>query len=201
MSAALALRAAEVAGVAVALGANELLLEASSAPPPLITEAVYRYRGEIADLLRHRHEHAHERLRRDHAAGRASPRKRPPPNWAEALARLSLTPRPEGFGRKQWDQILSDAEQFVEDWGEKAAALEWRFLDVFGVHVRAPAARYDGMGLVPLIRGGEIVALDGHRATIRMPTGSELTYLKRPKQDAVAIWELAGDAGEQEAGQ
>jgi hypothetical protein len=85
--------------------------------------------------------------------------------------------------------------------GEEAAALQWGFLDVFGVHVRAPAARYDGMGLVPLIRGGEIVALEGRRATIRMPTGSELTYLKRPKQDAVAIWELATDAGEQGASQ
>jgi hypothetical protein len=199
MSAALALHAAEAAGVAVVLGANELLLEAPSAPPPLITEAVYRHRGEIANLLRHRHEHAHERLRREHVAVRASTRKRPPSNWAEALARLSITPKPVGFTPGQWDHILLDAERFVADWAEKAAAFGWTFSDVFGVHLRAPAARYDGTGLVLLLRGGRVVALDGRRAVTRMPTGAELTFLRSPNAAAIPIWHVAenpGDGGE-----
>jgi hypothetical protein len=196
LSAALALRAAEVAGVAVALGANELLLEAPSAPPPLVLDAVFQHRSEIADLLRHRHEHAHERLRGDHVAGRTSTRKRPPANWAEALARLSLMPRPEGFTPRQWDHVLLDAERFVADWAEKAAAFGWTFSDVFGVCLRSATARYDGMGLVLLLRGGRVVALDGRRAVTRMPTGAELTFLRPPKAAAIPIWQLAADPGD-----
>lgn len=196
MSAVLALRAAEVAGVVVALGVDELVLEASSAPPALITEAVFRHRGEIAALLRYGGAGIGQPGRLD-GERLGAEAKRAPAEWAEALARLSLMPRPDGFTAKQWDQILRDAEGFVEEWAEKAAQFGWTFADVFGVHVKAPAARYDGMGLSLLLRGGKLTALDSRRAVIRMSSGSELTFLRIPHMDSVPIWELATNLGEQ----
>jgi len=44
------------------------------------------------------------------------------------------------------------------------------------------------MGLVPLIRNGEVVALEVARATIRTPRGNQLTYLRRPQPGAVPVW-------------
>jgi hypothetical protein len=64
-------------------------------------------------------------------------------------------------------------------------------LDAFGVHIRAPAARYDAMGFVPLIRGGQVMALTAEHATVRIPSGSELTYLRRALGEAVPLWEAA----------
>jgi hypothetical protein len=65
----------------------------------------------------------------------------------------------------------------------EAARLRWSTLDVFGVH---PVA----IGLVPLIRGGDVVAIGSDRATIRMQGGTLLTYLRRPQPGAVAVWDL-----------
>ena len=59
------------------------------------------------------------------------------------------------------------------------------------MHPLAPNARYDAMGLVPLLRGGEIVDLTPRWATIRMPGGNCLTYyLRRKSADAIALWEV-----------
>lgn len=63
-------------------------------------------------------------------------------------------------------------------------------LDVFGVHLRAPTARYDGMGLVPLLRGAEVVSIGTNHATVRQASGSCLTVLKRTLKDSVPIWQL-----------
>lgn len=55
----------------------------------------------------------------------------------------------------------------------------------------APNANYSLAGLVPLIGGGEVVALTADRASIRRRQGATLTYLRRPMIGAVAIWDLA----------
>ena len=75
-----------------------------------------------------------------------------------------------------WQQLL-DAARFLDRWGGEAARLGWSTLDLFGVHPTVPAARYAAMGLVPLIRGGEVISITESSATIRMRSGSELTYL------------------------
>ena len=136
MSAILALRAAEVAGVVLAPDVQALFLEAPSAPSPLILRAVFQHRSEIADLLRHRdadggdqrphHRNSGAQDQRHHhyVDAREIPRpRRPSCDWAEALAALSLSPRLEGFSPNRWECMLSDAERFVEVWAERASAL------------------------------------------------------------------------------
>ncbi|MCW5713446.1 MAG: hypothetical protein KIT43_02865 [Bauldia sp.] len=73
-------------------------------------------------------------------------------------------------------------------------SLGWTTEDLFGVHPVAPAARYDCMGLVPLIGGGEVIDMLVDRATIRMPSGNCLVYyLRRPNPDAVLLLDVAPD--------
>jgi hypothetical protein len=62
--------------------------------------------------------------------------------------------------------------------------------DVFGVNPEAPGARYDRMGLVPLIGGGTVVSVTTDRATIRQASGATLVYLRRPRHGAIVVWKL-----------
>jgi hypothetical protein len=193
MTAAIALSAAEFAGVVVELHGQQLLLQASKRPPAVVVRAVVQHRIGIAHLLRRRTDQgiAVLDLRATIAArGRKIPPS-PSPDWAEALAALSICRRLEGFSQQRWTRLLIDAERFVEQWGDRASELGWSLLNVFGVHCQAPEARYDVMGLGPLIGGGEVVSLTRTHATIRTPTGASLSYLKGSTKDAVPIWELA----------
>lgn len=113
-----------------------------------------------------------------------------PREWAEGFARLDLTNRPTGFTDKRWRQLIDDGGRFLDRWGAEAERLGWKAEDVFGVHPVVPSARYDLMGLVPLIGGGNVVAVTENRATIRRQTGAELTYLRLAMEEAVAIWEV-----------
>jgi len=112
-------------------------------------------------------------------------------DWSEGLRRLDVARPPPDFSPEQWRQLIGDGETCLAAWGREAARLGWSGLDLFGAHPIAPAARYDLMGLVPLIRGHEVVAMDVKRATTRARSGNLLTYLRRPMAGAVLLWELA----------
>jgi hypothetical protein len=113
-----------------------------------------------------------------------------PRAWAEGFARLDLASPASGFSDERWRRMIDDGGRFLDQWAHRAAALGWSPLDVFGVHPVAPSARYDAMGLVPLIGGGDIVTITETSATIRGRSGRELVYLRRRTADAVTLWEL-----------
>lgn len=114
-----------------------------------------------------------------------------PREWAEGFARLDLAMPPSGFDQERWRQLIDDGGRFIDRWAQTAAACGWSATDIFGLQPSAPAARYDGMGLVALIGGGEVVAVRNDSATIRRPGGNCLTfYLRRPRPGAVPVWEL-----------
>lgn len=55
------------------------------------------------------------------------------------------------------------------------------------------AARYDGIGRVGLILGGEVITVGADRNTIRSRAGGCLVYyLRRPRPESLAIWDLVG---------
>ena len=114
-------------------------------------------------------------------------------SWAENFARLDIAERPPKFSEPAWRQLIDDGGQFLDRWANEAARLGWSALDVFGVDPAAPSTTYEAMGLVPLIRGGNVVAIGSDRATIRTQEGTLLTYLRRPRQAAIAVWDLAGN--------
>lgn len=113
-----------------------------------------------------------------------------PRGWAEGLARLDQTVRPPEIDAEAWRQLIDDGGHFLDKWGGKADRLGWSAVDVFGVRSVQPHAGYEAAGLAHLIRGGEVVAIDPHCATIRTPSGATLTYLRRTRTDAIVIWDL-----------
>lgn len=108
--------------------------------------------------------------------------------WSAGLATLDPADPLPGYSTRRWRQLIEDGHRFLETWDQAAIRLGWGTFDLFGVHAQAPATRFDVIGLVPLIRGGAVTDLVERRATILMPSGSQLTYLKRRNRGAVAVW-------------
>lgn len=114
-----------------------------------------------------------------------------PREWAEGFARLDRAAPPTGFSEERWRLAIDDGGHFLDRWAKEAVDLGWRAEDVFGVHPATPACRYDQMGLVMLICGGEVIALNKRSATIQSRGGSRLTYNKRSELAGICLWELA----------
>jgi len=94
------------------------------------------------------------------------------------------------YSPREWQRLLEDGTRFLEQWGVAAARFGWTALDLVGVHPRAPAARYDVMGIIPLIGGDRVVAIDTKSATIRRVSGAELVWPRRAQLGAVPLWDL-----------
>jgi hypothetical protein len=116
-----------------------------------------------------------------------------PRTWAEGFARLDRRAPLVGFSETQWQQIVNEGGTFLDAWGAQAASLSWDAADLFGVHPDAPRNRYDQMGLVFLIGGGRVTAIDRHSATIRRGI-STLVY-RRCSTCGACVWELENAKG------
>jgi hypothetical protein len=119
-----------------------------------------------------------------------------PRDWAEGFARLDRTCPPNGFSALRWQTVINDGGRFLDRWAADAADLGWQASDVFGVHPMVPSCRYDQMGLVLLVNGGDVAFITATSANIRTTVGSVLTYTRLPKDGAVCIWELKTGLGE-----
>jgi len=79
----------------------------------------------------------------------------------------------------RWQQCVDDAQRFLGDWADKAAALGWTAEELFGLHT-PPAkphpsysrlSRYDATGLIWGLQGRRVIALTEATAAIQTPTG------------------------------
>jgi hypothetical protein len=137
---------------------------------------------------------ATERLKRQHH-GCVLPPEGTPNEWSEGVALLRNAPAPRGYPQRAWQQLILDAERFLDRWAAQAAALGWPTWELFGCHRGAPWGRIQGMGLVLLLRGDELAALTATEAAIRTPTGAHQTY-RRKLADSLhpaercLVWEL-----------
>jgi hypothetical protein len=102
-----------------------------------------------------------------------------------------MTGAPHGFTADMWRQLGEDAVRFLDRWGSEAGRLGWTTLDLFGVHPIVPTARYDAMGLVPLIRGREVISITDRSASTRGSSGACLSYVRGLRVHAVLVWSLA----------
>jgi hypothetical protein len=101
--------------------------------------------------------------------------------WAEALARLDPAKPLSDMPLDRWQQFIDDCGRFLDQgWANRAEALGWGPLDLFGCDRERPLSRYDGMGLLWIIQGRRLVALTAETATIDTLTGSLQTYRRRP---------------------
>lgn len=76
----------------------------------------------------------------------------------------------------------------------KPEARRYELRDVTGlrliVHPNRPAVRFDVMGLLFLLQGGEVIALIAEGASIRRPSGAVLRF-PRPAAGGVLLSEAA----------
>jgi hypothetical protein len=120
-----------------------------------------------------------------------------PLEWAEGVVRVLAMPAPRPYDSARWQEIREDAFSFLRDWGAQAHRLGWSDLDLFGVHPRAPIARLDAMGLVPLLGGNQVVALTCEGALIVTRSGVRQTFHCHREgvvpAEICLLWDLGAD--------
>jgi hypothetical protein len=104
-------------------------------------------------------------------------------------------PPPRHYPEPAWDQLILDAERFLDSWAAQAGAFGWQDWELFGCHRGAPWGRIQGMGLLLLLRGKELAALTESEAVIRTQTGARQTYRRKPidpldRAERCLVWEL-----------
>jgi hypothetical protein len=121
-----------------------------------------------------------------------------PARWIQGIVRLGGLPPAPNYPTPAWQQLIVDAQGFLERWGAQAARLNWQDWELFGCHHVAPWGRIQGMGLVLLLRGRELAALTESEAAIRTASGARNTYRRKPQDplhpsERRLIWELGND--------
>ncbi|MGC2780372.1 MAG: hypothetical protein WA418_32530 [Bradyrhizobium sp.] len=110
------------------------------------------------------------------------------PDLTNALATLERR-CPDWIDKEDWQQAVADGRRFIGQWGDQASVLKWSALDLFGLSEvpNQPAAnycrllRYDETGLVWLLRGRSVVALNEATAAIDHGKGVVTIYRKTNK--------------------
>jgi hypothetical protein len=112
--------------------------------------------------------------------------------WAKGYARLCLMPAPSNYRKKDWEHLINNTGLFLDRWGKAAAAAGWSEYDLFAAHKAAPLARYDQMGLLPLLGTNKVTAVSAEGASLLSDHGAIQQWRRRPYDPATAImvWEL-----------
>jgi hypothetical protein len=115
-----------------------------------------------------------------------------PAEWVQGVADLLAMPPHPDWLEAGWKVIQDDALGLLRDWAAQAHRLGWEAPALFGVHIDAPHARLDGMGLVPLLGGRPVVALTEDSAAIKADSGVVLTFRRHRAwpPGRCLIWEL-----------
>jgi hypothetical protein len=115
-----------------------------------------------------------------------------PRAWAEGFARLDPSKPPSGIMPEYWLRFVDDCGRFLDGWAERAAALGWGPLHLFGCDRKRPFTRLYHLGLVWQVNGGRVVELQCNRATIKTRDARLLAYRVRPLEvgSVVLAWEL-----------
>ncbi len=118
-----------------------------------------------------------------------------PETWTQGVADLLAMTCPASCPDDKWQVLREDAYHFLRDHAARAHELGWTALDLFGVHPGKPWARFDCMGLVPLLSGAGVVALSDTEAVIEKPNGARVTFRRRGQvpDETCLIWELGCD--------
>ena len=114
-----------------------------------------------------------------------------PQEWIEGVEALQQMPALPKWTDQEWRQLQTDATAFLATWGAQALGLGWTLLDLFGVHAQAPRERYDAMGMVLMLGGRSVIAMDERVARIGIHNGVTHSFTRRQNvAGAVLIWDL-----------
>ena len=112
-----------------------------------------------------------------------------PVEWRSILERLLRDAPPAWTSSSWWSEVGMDAAAFLHKWGAASHTLGWTAHNLFGVHPVAPRARFDVMGLIPMLRGRAVTTLIQDGAVIRSRLGADLVYRRKPDSQAVLLTE------------
>ena len=132
MSAVLLIEAVQRAGGAITLRDDRLRLSAPAPLPEHLVQELRRRKTELLDHLRHAPGSA---LRESALIASKNIE-----SWADGVARLAAMARPDTYPAHAWQQLIADAERFLDRWAAQAVALGWPAWELFGCHRRAPWA-------------------------------------------------------------
>ena len=93
----------------------------------------------------------------------------------------------------QWDELTAETWDVHRNWSERAVALGWTSLDLFGCNPDPFARRVDRDGLVAGIAGlmspVRLTAITSAYAELTPPRGASMRYRPPPAAGAVHLWE------------
>ena len=188
-SAARLLEALDREGIRVSTAGDKLVVEPASKLNPALRESIRSHKADLIEALSGASPLADDFEERVALAEIGAG---VPSEWAEGFTRLQVIRPPAGVAVWRWHQVIDDAGRFLDRWATQAAALDWKTLDVFGVHPEKPVERFDAAGLVWCIRGGKVVAITEMTAKLKTTSGATQTYARRDPEhpEAVAVWNL-----------
>jgi hypothetical protein len=120
--------------------------------------------------------------------------------WIEDLQRLDDIRRPPAVPAIRWQLFLGDCLRFLrssESWADRAAALGWDALALFGCHRTRPLEHLGSAGLLWHVNGGRLVELHRDWAVIERARdkSQRAHHRRRSDESKVALpWALSSPA-------
>jgi hypothetical protein len=110
--------------------------------------------------------------------------------WLEGVQRLDYVRSPPAVPPIRWQLFLGDCHSFLsssEKWAERAAALGWNALALFGCHRTRPLEHLGTAGLLWAINGGKLAELHREWAVIERGNDKSRQIYHRRRQDRTII--------------
>lgn len=111
----------------------------------------------------------------------------PAGEWSTLIGTCDASRCPPSLQAHRWREILADADAFLQQWGEQAAAFGWTDMDLFSVP--PGPERWGRGGLIMSLRGRPVIAITEQTATIPNQSGPPHRYQRRQKFGAVMLWD------------
>lgn len=106
------------------------------------------------------------------------------------LKKLQSSGAPDISQPNLWPQVVSDAVRLLEEgWVERALALGWSLLDLWGASPEL-GGNVDHEGLAVWLAGRRILLLDQSSCTVRTGPNRWSVFNRRPVPGAVFLWEI-----------
>jgi hypothetical protein len=112
--------------------------------------------------------------------------------WIEGVQRLDYVRSPTAIPLIRWHLFLGDCHSFLsspENWAERAAALGWNALALFGCYRTRPLEHLGSAGLLWAVNGGTLVELHRDWAVIerRQDKSQHVHHRRSPLAENIAL--------------
>jgi hypothetical protein len=110
--------------------------------------------------------------------------------WTKGVQRLDYVRSPPAVPLIRWHLFLGDCHSFLsssENWAERAAALGWNALALFGCHRARPLEHLGSAGLLWAINGGNLLELYRDWAVIERQQDKSRQVHHRRRQDEAHV--------------